>query len=142
MTFMTWSEDLSVNDEIDAQHKRLFDIVNELHASVTAGAERSALTRVFNELIDYTIEHFQTEERSFAALAYPDALTHKKEHDDLTAQVVKLQNQFVEGDLVISFELLDFLHDWLMNHTSDSDIKFKRFLDTREGGAAAPRQQL
>lgn len=142
MTFITWTDDLSVNDEIDAQHKRLFGIVNELHASVTAGAERSALSRVFNELIDYTIDHFQTEERSFAALAYPDAPAHKKEHDDLTAQVLRLQSQFIEGDLVISFELLDFLYDWLMNHTSDSDIKFKNFLDVRGGGAETPRQQL
>jgi hemerythrin len=131
MAFMTWTENLSVNDEIDVQHKRLFDIVNELHAAVTAGAERSALAHVFNELIDYTIYHFRTEEGYFAALAYPDAPAHKKEHDDLTAQVLALQSQFVEGDLVISFELLDFLYDWLMNHTSDSDLKFKKFLDNR-----------
>lgn len=131
MAFMTWTSNLSVNDEIDAQHKKLFDIVNELHASVTAGAERSALAHVFNDLIDYTICHFRTEEGYFAALSYPDATAHKKEHDDLTAQVLSLQRQFVEGDLVISFELLDFLYDWLMNHTSDSDIKFKKFLDGR-----------
>ena len=143
MAFMTWTNEISVNDEIDAQHKKLFDIVNELHASVTAGAERSTLAHIFNELIDYTIDHFQTEERYFVNLSYPDSQPHKKEHDDLTEQVVKLQSQFAEGDLVISFELLDFLYDWLMKHTSDSDIKFKRFLEEREGrnwgsGAVGP----
>lgn len=129
MEFITWTADLSVNAEIDEQHKKLFGIVNELHASVTAGAERSALALIFDELIDYTITHFQTEERYFAELDYPDAAAHKKEHDDLTAQVVRLHGQFVDGDLVISFELLDFLYDWLMTHTGDSDIKFKKFLD-------------
>ena len=133
MAFITWTDEISVNDEIDAQHKKLFDIVNELHASVTVGAERSTLANIFNELIDYTIYHFQTEERYFVDLAYPDAQAHKKEHDDLTEQVVKLQSQFAEGDLVISFELLDFLYDWLMKHTSDSDIKFRRFLEGRDG---------
>jgi hemerythrin len=135
MAFMTWTDEISVNDEIDAQHRKLFDIVNELHASVTAGAERSALARIFNELIDYTIYHFKTEEGYFSVLAYPDSAAHKKEHDDLTEQAVKLQSQFSEGDLVISFELLDFLYDWLMKHTSDSDIKFKKFLEGRDGGA-------
>jgi hemerythrin len=132
MAFMTWTEEISVNDEIDAQHKKLFDIVNELHASVTAGAERSLLAKVFDELIDYTIEHFQTEERYFAELSYPDERAHKKEHDELTEQVADLQRRFAEGDLVISFELLDFLYDWLMKHTGDSDIKFRNFLNGRE----------
>jgi hemerythrin len=133
MAFITWTHEISVNDEIDAQHKKLFDIVNELHASVTAGAERSALAHIFNELIDYTIDHFQTEERCFVELSYPESQAHKKEHDDLTEQVMKLQSQFSEGDLVISFELLDFLYDWLMKHTSDSDIEFREFLDARGG---------
>lgn len=131
MAFINWTTDLAVNGDIDAQHQRLFAIVNDLHAAVTAGAERSVLARVFDELIDYTIYHFQTEERYFASLAYPEAGTHKTEHDDLTAQVVKLQSQFIDGDLVISFELLDFLYDWLMTHTGNSDIAFKKFLDER-----------
>jgi hemerythrin len=129
MAFMRWTEELSVNDEIDAQHRRLFGIVNELHSSVTTGAERGALAKVFNELIDYTIYHFQTEEGYFARLGYPEADAHKREHDDLAAQVLRLQEQFAEGDLVISFELLDFLYDWLMKHTGDTDLKFKRFLN-------------
>lgn len=133
MAFITWTAAISVNAEIDAQHMKLFDILNEIHVLVTEGSERGALAKVFNELIDYTIYHFQTEERCFAELAYPDARVHKKEHDELTAQVVALQSQFVEGDLVISFELLDFLYDWLMKHTSDSDIKFRKFLDGRGG---------
>lgn len=133
MAFITWTDDLSVNAEIDVQHRKLFAILNELHASVTAGTERGALAHVFNELIDYTVEHFQTEERYFVDLSYPDAAAHKKEHDELTEQVLKLQAQFAEGDLVISFELLDFLYDWLMKHTSDTDLKFRRFLDGRAG---------
>jgi hemerythrin len=135
MAFITWTVAISVNDEIDTQHKKLFDILSELHASVTAGSERSTLARIFNELIDYTINHFQTEERYFADLAYPDAQAHKREHDELTEQVVRLQGQFAEGDLVISFELLDFLYDWLMKHTSDSDVRFRIFLDGLDGFA-------
>lgn len=97
-------------------------------AEFSQGAERNALARVFGELIDYTVYHFQTEERLFTELSYPDATSHKKEHDELTAQALALQGQFEVGDLVISFELLDFLYDWLMNHTSDTDLKFKEFL--------------
>lgn len=129
MAFMEWTDGISVNDEIDEQHRMLFAIVNELHAAVTAGAERSVLARVFGELIDYTIIHFRTEERYFAELAYPDAAAHKAEHDDLTMQVLRLHSRFENGDLVISFELLDFLYDWLMRHTGETDLKFRAFLD-------------
>lgn len=138
MAFIIWTDKISVNEEIDSQHKRLFNILNELHMSVTAGAERSTLAKIFNELIDYTIYHFQTEERYFVDLSYPDSSAHKKEHNDLTEQVVRLQGQFAEGDLVISFELLDFLYDWLMTHTSGSDIQFREFLEARKGLDVAP----
>ncbi len=80
--------------------------------------ERNALVKVFKGLIDYTIEHFQTEERYFEELSYPETNAHKKEQ--------------AEGALVISFELLDFLYDWLMKHTSESEVKFRIFLDRRD----------
>ena len=132
MAFITWTKEITVTEEIDSQHRKLFDMCNELHHSVTFGAERRTLAIGFSGMIDYTVEHFHTEERLFSATNYPDAAAHKKEHDELTETAVKLQQQFSEGNLVISFDLLNFLYDWLMNHTSGSDKAFGAYL--REKG--------
>ncbi len=128
MAFIVWTADIAVNDEIDEQHKKLFDILNDLHESVTAGAEQGVLAEVFNLLIDYTVEHFETEENYFTQCSYPDTDAHKKEHNDLTQKAIELQQEFKSGNLTISFDLLDFLYDWLMEHTSNQDKKFASYL--------------
>lgn len=128
MAFITWTSDISVNEEIDEQHKNLFELLNKMHESVTAGAEQGTIAKILISLIDYTVEHFETEEQYFALNSYPDIEEHKKEHVELTQKAIELQQQFKDGNLTISFELLDFLYDWLTNHTSNSDKKFSNFL--------------
>ena len=130
MAFITWTNDISVNEEINNQHKNLFDILNKLHESVTAGAEQGTLAKILVSLIDYTVEHFETEEKYFAEYSYPHTAEHKNEHIKLTQAAIELQEKFKEGNLTISFDLLDFLYDWLTTHTSDSDKKFSDFLKT------------
>lgn len=130
MAFITWTEDIAVNDEIDEQHKQLFDILNKLHAAVTNGVEQAQITQIFDSLIDYTVLHFDTEEKYFKEYDYPGTDDHKKEHKDLTEKALELQREYREGALTISFDLLDFLYDWLKDHTSDSDKKFAEFLKT------------
>ncbi len=130
MAFLEWSEKYSMGmDEIDEQHHRLFVLVNRLHQAVVDGAEQSTIGEILDELIDYTVNHFDTEEKIFKENNYPEYEVHKQQHDDLTAQVVELQSKFREGSATISFEVLDFLSEWLTNHTLDSDRKYVLFMN-------------
>ncbi|MGE4506900.1 MAG: bacteriohemerythrin [Desulfovibrionaceae bacterium] len=123
MPFITWSNATAVGLEtVDEQHRKLFDILNDLHAATMEGQEQSALRAIFNELIEYTVYHFENEEELHARYGFPDAAEHKREHDKLTAQAVELQRQFEEGSATVSFDLLDFLHGWLMDHTIGMDM--------------------
>ena len=129
MAFLEWTDaHKGYVAEIDAQHEHLFVILNQLHAATMQGAERSTLGGIFDELIEYTVEHFNTEERLFIAHTYPGYDEHKLEHDRLTGQAVELQNQFREGSATISFEVLDFLHDWLVQHTLGTDKAASKYL--------------
>jgi len=129
MAFIDWTDKNMVGiAEVDEQHKELFEMLNRLHASVTGGQERSVLHSVLDNLIEYTVYHFNTEEVLFDACEYPLAQEHKKEHDRLTAQALDLQRELREGSATISFEVLEFLHDWLMDHTSGLDMEFAQYL--------------
>jgi len=129
MAFLEWTEAHRGGvAEIDAQHQHLFMILNRLHAATMQGAERSTLGELLDELIQYTVEHFATEERLFKAYDYEGFETHKAEHDTLTGQAVALQEEFREGSATISFEVLDFLHDWLVDHTLGTDKISSKFL--------------
>ena len=122
MAFIDWTNKCEVGiAEVDAQHQKLFEMLNALHSATVNGDEQSSLDAILNEMVDYTVYHFETEEKLFKQYDYPGYDEHKKEHDDLTAQAVDLQTKFHDGSATISFDVLDFLHGWLIDHTTGLD---------------------
>lgn len=113
---------------IDTQHKKLVDVLNELYDAMGKGTANQALGKILDELIQYTIVHFSTEERLFKQFGYPDFVAHKKEHDDLTAQVKKLQADLKSGKITLSMQVATFLKDWLKVHILQTDKKYVAFL--------------
>jgi hemerythrin len=129
---MEWGDKYMVNIVIvDAQHKKLFDILNRLHVSVVEGREQGELFDILDQLIEYTVEHFQTEEELFLEHDFPGYEEHKAEHDKLTKTVIELQQKLRDGSATLSFEVLDFLHDWLMEHTLGLDKEMGPYLNER-----------
>jgi hemerythrin len=129
MAFMNWDSKYYCGiDVVDKQHEHLFALVNELHGCVVQGANIVEVGKILNALIEYTVDHFETEERLFSQCGYPAAADHKAEHDALTKQVLALNEKFEAKEITISFDVLDFLNDWLNKHTTDSDMKFAAFL--------------
>ncbi|MET0091489.1 MAG: hemerythrin domain-containing protein [Candidatus Thiodiazotropha sp.] len=58
-----WNDNFDTGlDEVDRQHRRLVHILNQLASQVAFGLDDFQLSGVFDELIDYTHYHFDTEE--------------------------------------------------------------------------------
>ncbi len=132
MPLIQWTQSLSVNiKEIDSQHKRLIELINLLHESMRAGKGKDVLGKVLGDLADYTVSHFGTEEGLFQKYGYPEYLRHKREHDELTKQVLALKDKFETGAPVITVELMNFLKDWLNGHILNSDKKYSEFLNSK-----------
>lgn len=120
---------MSVNiRSIDDQHKKLVALVNNLHDAMSAGKGQQVLGKILDELIEYTKTHFATEERLMIAHTYPGYLSHKKEHDGLTQQVIAIHQDFKAGKPVITVEIMRFLKDWLGRHIKGTDQKYGPFL--------------
>jgi len=129
MAFMQWSDKYVLGlSAVDEQHQNLFILVNKMHDLVVSGEDQSAVGEVLEELIDYTVEHFATEERLFKENKYPNYEQHKQQHDDLTQQVLDLQEKFREKKITVTFEILEFLHDWLNEHTTNSDLDYAKYV--------------
>ncbi len=132
MAFMNWKDDFAVNvKEVDAQHKKLLELLNRLFDAMKVGKGREALGGILKELIDYTVYHFGTEERLFQQYGYPEYAKHKKEHDDLTKQAVELKTAFDAGQKMITIDVMNFLKDWLNVHILQEDKKFGPFLNKK-----------
>ena len=55
---------------------------------------------------------------------YPGFDIHKKQHQELMQQVDALQQKVDKEKVAISFELLHFLKNWLVQHIIESDKRF------------------
>lgn len=119
---IVWNDQLSVGiEEIDAQHKVLVEIVNQLHTAILAHHGSSEVLAVLDELVDYTRIHFAVEEALMRVLAYPDYDSHKQGHEALLEQVLDFRHRVVDQGRVVTFELMHFLKQWLLVHIMESD---------------------
>lgn len=126
---ITWADRYSVGiARIDAEHRKLVDLINELYAAMVAGKEESVASKVLDGLAAYTLSHFATEEGLMIRYEYPAYAPHKIEHDKLVAQVKQLQQNLRAGKAKISREVLTFLQSWLLGHILGMDKKYSGFL--------------
>ena len=127
-----WDDSFSVKiGLIDMQHKKMVGMINELHRAMVGGKGKKNLSSILSGLIDYTREHFITEEILMQAHAYPEFLTHKLEHQKLTKTVVGLQRRFRSNEAGLTIEVMEFLKDWLRNHILGSDKRYAPYLNAK-----------
>lgn len=132
MALLNWSDNYSVGvKEIDSQHKKLVELINNLHDGMKQGKGKEILGTVLNELASYTVYHFGFEEKLFDKYGYPETIVHKRQHADLVAQVKKLVESYNNGGSVLSMDLMNFLKDWLTQHIAGSDKKYTAFLNSK-----------
>lgn len=128
MSYIDWTATYSVEiDSIDQQHKKLIDIINGLYDAMKQGKGQQVLSQTFGELAAYTTTHFKFEEDIFDKYGYMRSMSHKKEHTELLKQVSLYAEQYQNGKIMMSMEVMDFLKNWLLNHILVSDKAYSSF---------------
>lgn len=123
--FFVWKDEYSLGiKEIDEQHKYFVNLLDNIYQTVLTNEDRKLIGDKLNELKDYTIKHFATEEKYFDEFAYPEAEEHKLAHRDLEKNVLDFQEKFKNNKIEVSFDLIDFLEDWLIEHLAHMDMKY------------------
>ena len=72
---------------IDDQHKKLFDIINDLNWAKANNVGRSFISDILNRLVVYTIAHFSVEEELMMRYQYSNYKAHKTAHDRFKERV-------------------------------------------------------
>ncbi len=124
MPLITWGPALQVgHKDIDEQHQKLIDLVNRLNDAMRAGHSKEILNDVLTQLVNYTVYHFNTEERLMAQYHYTASATHKTEHQKFIDDVSRFKKNFDLGQSTVSTEIMNFLRDWLARHIMQTDKK-------------------
>ena len=125
MALLEWNPSFSVDvPEMDAEHKKLISLVNELNDAMKAGKAKDEMDRIFGELATYTQTHFASEERFMQKVGYPDLAKQKAEHQALLKQVTDFKAEYDAGKAMITVKLMGFLRDWVRNHIQKSDKEY------------------
>lgn len=122
MELIKWNAKYSVGvDEIDAQHQRLFALLNQFIENF-GGEEKKGLEDVLEEMVNYIDYHFTCEEKYFQA--HPQFEAHRREHYEFVRKTLQLQKDYREKRVDITRDVLQFLVAWLKNHILGVDKKY------------------
>ena len=128
MDTIKWTEELSVGvAQFDEQHKRLINLINRLIRKQNSDELEETVSEVLNELIQYTMEHFESEEILMEKYNYPELEAHKSQHHDLLEKVVGFCEARGINDTGVPDKLLAFLREWLSRHILEEDMAYKDF---------------
>lgn len=125
---LTFSEKYYTGVElIDREHKRLFDILsdlNELSRNEMVADKYDAIVDVVEELKDYTVKHFQDEERYMQSIGYEGLVAQQNVHQSFIDKMDTIDLDEMDDDQQGYLdELIDFLANWLINHIMKMDQK-------------------
>lgn len=124
MSILTWNDQLLVGiDSVDSQHQNLVTLINRLDEVIALGEDHKTVLETVNDLVDYTVYHFQHEEKLMQQAGFnPEMYSkHCQQHREFVEKMQRVQADAQLDASAISKDLLDFLVDWLCHHTLKTD---------------------
>jgi len=143
MVSLVWDESFSVgNGVLDADHRILFDLVQQLDEATETGQSREVVGSIIGVVVEYTEHHFRREEALFTATAYPDAASHIAEHRAIEAKAAAIRHRWNAGEReAMGEELLALLKKWLTDHVRVVDKSYGPWLAGVDAADARTRRR-
>ncbi len=132
--------------EVDAQHHRLVDIINQFGSLVMRQEETSVaeLETVFAELASYAEYHFAEEEGLMMAMRLDahHVEQHRQSHRGFLEEVTQMHGGVGASNGTAARALLQFLTHWLAYHILGSDQDMARQIASIQAGGGPEDARL
>ena len=131
---LQWTQGLSVGvEEIDNQHKELFERINNLDSAMKQGSAQEEVVRLIEFLDKYVITHFTAEEKYMTDHDYAGYALHKAKHDWFKIKFSDIRTKLdaegiTPGVIILSNSLLI---TWFSNHIRSIDMMLGSFLKSK-----------
>lgn len=110
---------------IDREHKRLFEIADELYTLKNEEFipdKYDNIREILTELKDYTMTHFEHEEAYMESIGYKRMFTQKVQHDALREIINGWDLDAIDENQDEAIDdMLNTVTDWLVNHILNQD---------------------
>ena len=122
-------------EELDDQHRHFFQLLDKI-AEATPDLYRpleedevDAVIDVIDEMRDYALFHFRTEESMMKEADYPGLTEQKREHNRFITDVIRMEAELMNGSAMPAVKIRTFMHDWYRDHILSLDKPFSEFLN-------------
>ena len=136
---LPWSEQLATGlPQVDAEHRRLVEIINELGGLQQRGATGAELQAVLGELRQYASYHFENEASLMRshALSAASRDSHLAAHQGFVGHLDRVIGLVAAPGAVVE-HLLAFMVRWLVQHIAGMDARMAREIAALQAGAPA-----
>jgi hemerythrin len=141
--YIVWNDEFRVGSaRLDAQHKKMFGLINELFAAVREGHEAGKVKQVIDGALDYGQMHFGDEEKIMRQSGFPQFSSHKQVHEDYSHKINELMIDYYRRFGDVSHELLQFLKAWWLKHILNMDRQYTPYLADEKADDAPPTQDI
>ncbi|WP_421903566.1 bacteriohemerythrin [Maridesulfovibrio sp.] len=133
MTRIEWHDGLNLGiEEIDEQHRSLIGMVNDVLEAFEKGEKDTAVDRMLGQLHEYTVLHFNAEEKYMEKIEYPHIQEHRQLHAKLKGSVKSLRAARFHYEEVTPETIKELISSWLLEHILREDYKIVQFV--KQGG--------
>lgn len=127
-----WKDRYNLNiDEIDKQHKKLFEIgarVYDLAILDDSYDHYDEIMVLLNELLEYTEYHFTFEENLMKTYKYDGFGEQHQEHGFYVNKIKSISSKDIDNNQQKTIiEIVDFLSEWISSHILFSDRKYATY---------------
>jgi hemerythrin-like metal-binding protein len=139
MATIEWTDDLKLGvPAIDAEHRELLRLTNEVLEAVSGAAASPELVQTMARLIARAEGHFAAEELLLDRNNYPQLAAHRAEHARLITEARRLRDRLaaISGDnpeqqeelRQLPIEAANYFRRWLLDHILAEDRPYRPFL--------------
>lgn len=120
-----WKDEYSVyNDELDADHKKLFSLAQEVYYMNHKEATKERIRVLLTDFFNYMKNHFDREENYMREINYPKLQEHQEKHqkivDEMT-QILKTSKSLLQVQTIMK----NIVKKWLVEHIIKEDLSYE-----------------
>ena len=111
-------------EDVDVQHRRLGQLVNELASSLASEQRRSScVRRILAALINFSEIHFSDQEEFMKQYRYPKELlaVHMGAHEEFLDKLRTVHDNSDPDLLALGPALVAWIRDWIEDHVLTED---------------------
>lgn len=134
MSGIKWTNSFAVGIEtLDNHHKKLFDIINELHEAMMTGKSQNKMKELITKLKEYTLFHFNEEEKVLAKAGYEELKDQKQAHKEFIEKILSIEKKIIDDQRApVSIETSIYLNRWLQDHIKGKDKKYADTISNKD----------